>query len=409
MSSRMATCATGRRSPSAPWPWPRKQVDSGWTSRSPATSSRCTPVAHSAEQQTITLVLDPDDGLDALRALHARTATLPVRQLLEQSPHTIVAIDQVLATLAIPPPDDDGLPADHGGDFPLLIRGQRRVRSDLLRGLRGRQRSTACAAFDDAYDWMRRWLEDHPKPLAQDTADAIYRLTAAAGTASELLVRAHACLSVLTDDGFRVRADSLDQPQRDRWHEQRPAQHQHDIARAAAIADRCPDTAEAALIALSAVTRCRYALRHLTVARLSPDAAGSALHGHHITAIPPALRPPLRAHRTIAARTGAQTLLTGLGSGRPNKRSMLECYEPPRACHPPRLARRSHRPRGVRPSPRRRRPRDPRPFAPSQHLRPLTRTRRSLTSRCRNLLPAERRVTGRGRATCRQGTSSSWV
>jgi hypothetical protein len=172
---------------------------------------------------------------------------------------------------------------------------------------------------------MTRWLADHPGPLAQDTADAIYRLAAAAGTASELLVRAHACLCALTDDGFRVRAHSLDQPQRDRWHEQRPAQHQHHIARAAAIADRCPDTAEAALIALSAVTRCRYALRHLTVARLSPDAAGTALHGHHITAIPPPLRPPLRAHRTIAA---PQTpLLTGLGSGRPNKRSMLECYE----------------------------------------------------------------------------------
>jgi hypothetical protein len=168
-------------------------------------------VAHSAEQQTITLVLDPDDELDtlrALRALHARplgqivcepastgaaelahhlltslgktpgerkyawqraqallsadqiehilllrahrltypalrrladaaqssasrlwiiaageTATQPVCQLLEQRPRTIVAIDQALATLAIPLPDDDGLPADHGDDFPLLTRG----------------------------------------------------------------------------------------------------------------------------------------------------------------------------------------------------------------------------------------------------------------------------------------------
>jgi hypothetical protein len=255
-------------------------------------------------------------------------ATQPIRQLLEQRAHTTAPLEHVLDALAIRVPDGENLPDDHGPDFPLLPPGQRRRRrSDLARGLRGGQRASVYAAFDDAHDWMTSWLHDHSAPKPQETADVIYRLAAAASTGSESLVRAHASLAALTDEGFAVRGDTLDRLRRDHWHENRPARHRHEIARAAAIADSCPDTAEAALIALSALTRCRHTLRHLTVAGVAPDAAGAILHGR-IVAIAPQLRPALRAQRAIAVQAGTEApLLVGLGSARPNTRTMRRCYD----------------------------------------------------------------------------------
>jgi hypothetical protein len=257
------------------------------------------------------------------------TPIQPVRQLLEQRAHTTANIDHVLATLALHSHDDEQLPADHGNDFPLLAPTQhRRGRSDLLRDLRGDHRAAVSQGFDDAHAWMTAWVHDDRDRNVQPAADAIYRLAAAASTGSETLVRAHACLTALTAAGAAITPNALDGLQRDRWHEIRPAQHHHEIARAAAIADLCPDTAEAALIAFSVITRCAYTLRHVTAAHLSPDAAGAALHGRYVTAIPPDLRPALRAQRDLCAHLGPQTpLLTGLASGRPNKRTMLRCYE----------------------------------------------------------------------------------
>jgi hypothetical protein len=373
-------------------------------------------VAQAAEQQAITLVLDPDDELRtlrALRALHARplgqivcepatagaielahhllsalgktlgppdgawrraqalllaeriehivllrahlltypalrrladtaqaTATRlwliaageiagqPIRQLLEQRAHTTAPRDHVLDALAVRPTGGENLPGDHGPGFPLLPPGQqRRRRSDLARGLRGGQRASVYAAFDDAHDWMTSWLHDHSAPKPQETADVIYRLAAAASTGSESLVRAHASLAALVEEGFAVRRETLDHLRRDHWHEIRPARHRHDVTRAAAIADRCPDTAEAALIALSPLTRCRQTLRYLTVADVAPDAAGVILHGR-IVAIPPQLRPALRAQRAIAVQAGTEApLLAGLGTARPNTRTMRRCYD----------------------------------------------------------------------------------
>jgi hypothetical protein len=252
----------------------------------------------------------------------------PIRQLLEQRAHTTAPLDHVLDALAVRPPDGENLPADHGPDFPLLPPGQhRRRRSDLARGLRGDERASVYEAFDDARDWVTSWLHDHSAPKAQDAADAIYRLAAAATTGSESLVRAHASLAALADQGLAVRSDTLDHLRRDHWHEIRPAQHRHDITRAAAIADRCPDTAEAALIALSALTRCRHTLRYLAVVGVAPDAAGAMLHGR-LVAIPPQLRPALRAQRAIAIQAGTEApLLAGLGTARPNTRTMRRCYD----------------------------------------------------------------------------------
>lgn len=122
---------------------------------------------------------------DTAQAAHSRlwiiavgeSATRPVRQLLEERPHTTAHIDHALATLAIDIPDDEQLPADHGDDFPLLACAQHRAgRGDLLRGLRPGRRTVVSEAFDDTHAWMTAWADEHPDPYAQAAADAIYRV-----------------------------------------------------------------------------------------------------------------------------------------------------------------------------------------------------------------------------------------
>lgn len=385
-------------------------------SRSPATSSRSTAVAHTAEQHALTLVLDPEDDLATLRqlrALHARPlgqivcepspatglhdlahhllralgktpggrdhawsraqahleaemiehlvllrahvldypalrriadctlatgarlwlaaagdiATRPIRQLLELRPHATATLEHLTASLnlgSIDEPDD--LPTGRGLDFPLLPQNtHRRTRTQVSGVLRGRPRSTVLELYDAAHTWTTDWLEARPQATEQETADAVYRL-AQASTASETIARASGGLRALADAGCAINTQALDCLNRDEWFETRPQHHHHLAVRAAAISDRCPDPADAALIALGAICQCRYRLRHIQVRDLAPDAAMLLIGS--ILAVPPPLRAALRAQRTLAHAAGGPhgPLLTG-PSGQPNQRTMRACYQ----------------------------------------------------------------------------------
>ncbi|MEJ7784886.1 MAG: hypothetical protein WKF96_08790 [Solirubrobacteraceae bacterium] len=253
-----------------------------------------------------------------------------VVQLLELRPHRRVALTEMLTELAVEPPHRrDDLPAGGGLEFPWIRPPAHpiRRRADLARGTRGATRATILDTYDLAHDCVSAWDLEHPDATQQQAADLAYELCAAADSASEITVRAHAALHALTADGWNTRPALVAEPNHHRWWEERPGQYLPGIARAAQIADSCADPFDAALIALSALTRCRYSLRALRVRDLAENGAVIATRGIP-SAVPPALRPPLIAQRLLAQAGGPDaTLLPGPSQGRPNKTTMRRCYD----------------------------------------------------------------------------------
>lgn len=253
-----------------------------------------------------------------------------ITQLLERRPHQRLDLEALLAELSIPDRHEHAdLPASEGLQFPWLKCPDRPVRrrADLARGLRGGPRASVLNAYDRAHAWITAWDHEHPDGTQQHAADAAYELCSAAATASEITIRAHAALHALATDGWNTRTAVFDELAHYRWGELRPGEYTASVARAAQIADACADPFDACLIALSALTRCRYTLRTLRVGDVTDDGAVIAPRGFPM-AVPPALRAPLVAQRLVAESLGPRApLLQGPTRGRPNKITMRSCYD----------------------------------------------------------------------------------
>lgn len=260
--------------------------------------------------------------------------TGPIAQLLERRPHMTSTLPELLEQLSITArlhTADDDLPAAGNIDFPELHRRDRPRRSsnDLAHRLRGHDRCTVLSSYSDAHDWTTAWLEAHPDATQQQAADALWHLVAQPVTASESLVRAHAGLDALAAADCPVRNDAFDHLLLDEWGERRPSIYREEIDRAIELADRCPDLAEAGLIALSLITGCRHRIVRILAADLPHDAAGIQLTAHEPWAVPPALRRLLMPLRALAERSGPLTpLLSSLASGaHPNARTLRRVYD----------------------------------------------------------------------------------
>ncbi len=300
-----------------------------------------------------------------------------VSQLLELRPHRRATMTEMLAELGLEVLQRrDELPAGGGLEFPWIRSPANpiRRRADVATRTRGATRATILGAYDAAHDYMTTWDRDHPDGTKQQAADLAYVLCEAAESASEITVRAHAALHALAADGWATCPGVVDELNHQHWWEERPGQYTAGIVRAAQIADRCADPFDAALIALSAITRCRYSLRALNVRDLAENGATVAPRGI-ACAVPPALRPPLIAQRLLSERGGPDApLLPGPTRGRPDAdhhapllRPQWRPRQPPRQRHPQRRRRPRHGPRT-----RTRRPRRPSPPQPVPPLRALT-------------------------------------
>ena len=257
------------------------------------------------------------------------TPSLALVQLLERRAHAVADVHRTVEQLAVVErtgPED--VPPGRGPDFPLLpsTEARRRTRAHLARGLRGAARVEVRDLYDQAHGAMTAWSQARPDASRAEAADELGRLAGYGATGSETITRAHAGLHALADDGWPINPAVLDRLQRDHWYERRPQTHHQLVDRAAQIADRCPDPTDAALIALSAVSRCPHRLRRLRVRDLAPDASGLVLG--RVIAVPPPLRAPLRAQQAIAQAAGPDgPLLAGARVARPNKLTMRRCYD----------------------------------------------------------------------------------
>ena len=179
------------------------------------------------------------------------------------------------------------LAAIHDFDKPLP---RRRVRSTLTRDRSRADRAAVYDTWDRAHDWTTRWLNDRAEWLDQDAADAILALARRGDTASEIYVRIRAALDAFQHAGVTTNVRAVDRIFEHSYGEARPCKLNATVTVAAALADQTPDPQLAALIAIAALTRDPYYLRHANLRGLASD--GGILVGPYggVLAIPPELR-----------------------------------------------------------------------------------------------------------------------
>jgi hypothetical protein len=142
--------------------------------------------AHTLTYLALRRVADHAHGVDARLWLvvHQERPPAAVAQLLEGVPHETAPL---AALLALTPDLDDGdteLPAGAGLEFPYLSAihdlfeplPRRGVRTTLTRGLSRPDRAAVYRTWDQAHDWMARWLGDRAEWIDQEAADAILAL-----------------------------------------------------------------------------------------------------------------------------------------------------------------------------------------------------------------------------------------
>jgi hypothetical protein len=285
--------------------------------------------AHTLTYLALRRVADHAHGVDARLWLvvHQERPPAAVAQLLEGVPHETAPL---AALLALTPDLDDGdteLPAGAGLEFPYLSAihdlfeplPRRGVRTTLTRGLSRPDRAAVYRTWDQAHDWMARWLGDRAEWIDQEAADAILALARGGETASEIYVRVRAALDAFEQAGVATNVRAVDRILEHSYGETRPCELNAAVAHAAALADQTPDPQLAALIATAALTRCPYYLRHANLRGLASD--GAVLVGPYggVLAIPPELRRFLAAWQHERARQAAGRdipLFTGNSHGR---------------------------------------------------------------------------------------------
>lgn len=241
-----------------------------------------------------------DVGARLWLVVHRERPPAAVAQLLEGLPHETAPLPDLLA-LTPELADDDrqsDLPLGAGPVYPYLAAihdvfeplPRRRVRSTLTRDLSRADRAAVYDTWDQAHDWTTRWLNDRAEWLDQDAADAILALARRGDTASEIYVRIRAALDAFQHAGVTTNVRAVDRIFEHSYGEARPCELNATVAVAAALADQTPDPQLAALIAIAALTRDPYYLRHANLRGLASD--GGILVGPYggVLAIPPELR-----------------------------------------------------------------------------------------------------------------------
>ena len=135
--------------------------------------------------------------------------TVAVTQLLEARPHEHATIGQLIQRWSeiAPPPEPDPVPPGAGRDYPYLTyrtAASAATRARLCAGLPAAERATVTKTWRTAETWIIEWVGSHPRCTTLELADALYRLTGAGDTASELLVRAQAAITALHNDGLPI-------------------------------------------------------------------------------------------------------------------------------------------------------------------------------------------------------------
>jgi hypothetical protein len=259
--------------------------------------------AHTLTYPALRRIADRADTANARLWLvvHQERPPAPIAQLLEGVPHETAALPALLALAPELGDDDRGrldVPLGRGLEFPYLAPihdlyeplPRRRVRSALTRGLPRTARATVYDTWAQAHDWTLQWIVDRAELIDQDAADAVLALARHGDTASETYVRIRAALDAFQQAGVKTNLRAVDAVFEHSYGETRPCELNAAAAHAAALADQTPDPELAALIAVAALTRSPYYLRHANLRGLASD--GATLVGPYggVLAVPPELR-----------------------------------------------------------------------------------------------------------------------
>ena len=250
--------------------------------------------------------------------------TAAVAQLLEARPHEQATVHQLIQRWSetIPPPEPDPVPPGAGPDYPYLTyrtADNAATRARLCAGLPAAERATVTATWRSGEDWIIEWVATRPDFAALELADALYRLTCAGDTGSELLVRAQAAITALHRGGFAVDRTLAARDLTVTYGETRPYQWPQAVSRAAVLADEAADPQLAAVIALNLVYRHAPTVRRATVGATASDGSIVGIDWGGLRAIPPPLRRALVTQRQRLVDAGARPrdpLLPGTSHGR---------------------------------------------------------------------------------------------
>lgn len=186
-----------------------------------------------------------DVGARLWLVVHRERPPAAVAQLLEAVPHETAPLPDLLA-LRPELADDDrqsDLPLGAGLDYPYLASihdvfepvTRRRVRSTLARDLPRADRAAVYDTWDQAREWITRWLSDRGEWFDEDAADAIFGLARRGDTASEIYVRIRAALDAFQQAGVTTNVRAVDRIFEHSYGETRPCELNPAVAHAAAL------------------------------------------------------------------------------------------------------------------------------------------------------------------------------
>ena len=275
---------------------------------------------------------------DAAGALWLLTAgerpSAAIFQLLEARPHNTATVEHLIDHWrdASPASEPDPVPPGAGADYPYLTyRTPQHIttRARLCAGLRGAQRAAVAETWDSAVQWTNTWLQENPQGTKAQLADALYRLTWAGDTGSELLVRAQAALDTIDRARIVVNREVVASSLTVAWGETRPYQWRQCVHRAAALADHFAEPQVAAVIALGVIYRHPATVRRAFIGGTAPDGSIVANDWANRCAVPPPLRRALatQRNRLTPGRAAAQhPLLPGTTHGRMSTQEIEDIF-----------------------------------------------------------------------------------
>jgi hypothetical protein len=250
-----------------------------------------------------------DAGTAVCLLIAAERPPPAIAQLLEMRPHETADIRDLISrwTGTEPPARPAIVPPGAGSDYPYITpvrTGKPLTRSWLCARLKRHERALVNRTWKTTHSWIAGWLDDHPDCTDGELADAIYTVTAAGDTPSEMLVRAQATIVAAHSEGIQINRDLFAHDCRLGFTETRPSEWRHAVERAAALIDEIADPQLAATLALSVVYRRATSIRRVTINGVAPNGAIAYSDYAGLRAIPPQLRPALQAQREQLTRAG---------------------------------------------------------------------------------------------------------
>jgi hypothetical protein len=181
-------------------------------------------------------------------------------------------------------------------------------RSGLCATPKRHDRAVVTRTWKNTRAWTTDWLARHPDRTDAELATAIYTVTAAGDTASELLTRAQAAIEAVNADGIWINRDLFNHDPRLGFTETRPYEWRHAVERAATLIDQVANPQLAAILAVSVVYRRPASVRRVMINGVAPDGSITSCDYPGRRAIPPQLRLALAAQRERLTQTGARPI-----------------------------------------------------------------------------------------------------